>query len=839
MRRFIFCISPVAGLILLLTVFAIPGRAGEPAGVRPYGYISTTDHDIRRNVPSLPVQGSIEYDDYGIPTCTAPDLVTLFFLDSYSNARDRFFQMDFFRKVGAGKLAELYGVIALPLDIFIRDLAFARAADSLLAGADERLMGGFMGSVNGINWYIEQMTLGYEPIPPEYLRLGIEPEEIDPWTLHDTALLATIFLFGLSDPFLEEMMFGLPYYFFPEEYFHDLIRFAPVDSTVIVPGFHDTSPGGGSVAGWDPPEDMDMEDAGHLLLSLSKKWNRLRSLPGFPRGDGAASNNWAISGALTENGHPLLCSDPHLETMNPSLIYLKRLRSPRHSLTGGGFSGVPGIFFGHSARCAIGSTALSPDVIDLYYEIIQGKTNVLFEGGFVPLEKTPQEYYARVNGVEMNVTWMVLDPFSYFVPHHGPLVVRGLLGRTGLSMKWNGYEKSSDINFFFKLIGSRNFEEAKEAFESRHTGGLSQGYADIDGNLYYSCRTNLPGRPWADSWPPFLILPGWGGFEWDGVTDPELIPHVENPAAGYFVSANNDPYGGSLDNDPFNDPVYIGASFRPGFRASRIIRLIEEKSGQALLTPEDMFDIQADLHSYVTDRFLPFLFEAAAARELSPGAAEALQRLADWDRRASVFGPGASIFQTWLHKTVILTFQDDLGLLEWAILDDELAMKGLYFLLAHPDQAMTGDALFDIVSTPEHETPEDILVLALEETVDRLEERFGTADQDDWHWGDLHRTIFPHPLGGEFMIPPPGSGWEGGFPGNGTMYSVDVAMVGVKEDDFSFTHVPVLRLVVDLDPEHIRSWAVIHCGQSGHLGSEHYDDQISLWLRNKYIPMQD
>lgn len=847
MRRLFLFLHPAAlGAGLLLVCAVLAGAA--PAGVEQpnekfepvsSGSLNLPGQRFSGSLPLFPVSGTIEYDDYGIPTCTAPDLASLFFLDAYSNARDRFFQIDFFRKAGAGRLAELYGVMALPMDIFIRDLAFDRAADSLIAGADDRVLRNYEAAVNGVNWYIGQMTLGYEPVPPEYLHLGIEPEEIEPWTLHDTALLATLFLFGLSDPFFEEMMFGLPYYFFPEEYYHDLVRFAPIDSTVIVPGFHETAAGKKKASCWKSPGDMDREEAGRLLLALSGKWNRLRSLPGLPRGDGAASNNWAVSGALTESGFPILCSDPHLETLNPSFMYLKKLRSPGHSLTGGAFSGVPGIFIGHSERCAIGATALSPDLIDLYYEIIPDKDHVLFDGRLVPLEKTAQEYRARVMGVEMDVTWMVLDPFSYFVPHHGPIIVRGLLGRTGLSMKWNGYEKSTDMNFFFKLIGSRSFEEAKDSFELRHTAGLNQGYADIDGNLYYSCRTALPSRPWAGSWPPFLVLPGQGGFEWDGVADPALLPHVENPEAGYFVSANNDPYGGSLDNDPFNDPVYIGASFRPGFRASRISRLIEEKSERSPLTVDDMFDIQADIHSYVADRFLPFLFEAAGGRELSPAAAEALDRLEQWDRRAAVAGPGASIFQTLLHRAVNLTFPDDLGLLNWSILDDELAMKGLYFLLAHPEESATGDALFDIAGTPGVESPEDILVLALEETVTRLEERFGTADQDAWPWGELHRTIFPHPLGGDFTLPRPGGAWEGGYPGDGTMYSVDVAMVGVKDDDFSFAHVPVMRIVVDLDPDHIRSWAVIQGGQDGRLGSDHYNDQTPLWLSNHYIPMQE
>jgi acyl-homoserine lactone acylase PvdQ len=69
------------------------------------------------------------------------------------------------------------------------------------------------------------------------------------------------------------------------------------------------------------------------------------------------------------------------------------------------------------------------------------------------------------------------------------------------------------------------------------------------------------------------------------------------------------------------------------------------------------------------------------------------------------------------------------------------------------------------------------------------------------------------------------------------MYSVDVAMVGVKDDDFSFSHVPVTRIVTELLPDGPRSWAVSQCGQSGVLGDEHYTDMVPLWLDNEYVEM--
>jgi penicillin amidase len=43
-------------------------------------------------------------------------------------------------------------------------------------------------------------------------------------------------------------------------------------------------------------------------------------------------------------------------------------------------------------------------------------------------------------------------------------------------------------------------------------------------------------------------------------------------------------------------------------------------------------------------------------------------------------------------------------------------------------------------------------------------------------------------------------------------------------------------MIVDLaDPQHSRG--VYPGGQSGNLGSPHYDDQIAVWAAGKYLPL--
>src|SRR5206468_4567083 len=54
------------------------------------------------------------------------------------------------------------------------------------------------------------------------------------------------------------------------------------------------------------------------------------------------------------------------------------------------------------------------------------------------------------------------------------------------------------------------------------------------------------------------------------------MPHIVNPPSGWFVSANNDPIGTTLDNNPLNQfrpgggLYYLNYTYSGGFRAGRI-----------------------------------------------------------------------------------------------------------------------------------------------------------------------------------------------------------------------------------------------------------------------------
>jgi penicillin amidase len=147
------------------------------------------------------------------------------------------------------------------------------------------------------------------------------------------------------------------------------------------------------------------------------------------------------------------------------------------------------------------------------------------------------------------------------------------------------------------------------------------------------------------------------------------MPKIVNPPAGFFVNANNDPAGITLDNNPLNQfqpqiyPPYFGLSrlecktcipgrsiyylgyaWSRGFRAGRITEMIRAYlGGRGKISFEDMQTMQADsvmldarvLTPYILDAFDNAESEEAAAQlkifTAEENIVEAVDRLADWD----------------------------------------------------------------------------------------------------------------------------------------------------------------------------------------------------------------
>ena len=175
------------GKVLLGTIIVLVFLAGITALIAPPVIRRTAkksfpvvDGEIQISGLDGPVR--IYLDGYGIPHIYASTHHDLFFSQGYVHAQDRFWQMDFWRHMGGGRLAELVGKPMLETDKFIRTLGWERIAQQeleMLGPDDKAILDAYSA---GVNAYISEKT--GSDLSLEYLFLGLLNREYEPplWT---------------------------------------------------------------------------------------------------------------------------------------------------------------------------------------------------------------------------------------------------------------------------------------------------------------------------------------------------------------------------------------------------------------------------------------------------------------------------------------------------------------------------------------------------------------------------------------------------------------------------------------------------------------------------------
>jgi len=230
------------------------------------------------------------------------------------------------------------------------------------------------------------------------------------------------------------------------------------------------------------------------------------------------------------------------------------------------------------------------------------------------------------------------------------------------------FSGTRELEAFFIWNRARNLNDFIRGLQLFDFGSQNWAYADISGNIAYFTSGELPLREdlqagTVNGLPPFFIRDGTGGNEWLPVSSPqpgqavpfeilpfEEMPQIINPPAGFFVNANNDPVGTTLDNNPLNQLRPGGGIFylNPGYasiRAGRITEMIRQRlaSGSGKISFADMQAMQADVVLLDAQVLVPFIQQAfgnaesggahpaLAAFTLDLRVVEAVGRLAAWD----------------------------------------------------------------------------------------------------------------------------------------------------------------------------------------------------------------
>src|SRR5437870_7918081 len=163
-----------------------------------YRPLATIDGEFR--LLGLDARAEVLRDSYGVPHIYAQTAHDLFYLQGYVTAQDRLFQMDLYRRAGAGRLAEVLGEPALDSDKQFRTFGLARVAARELPLLRDDTQKNLSAYADGVNKLLEGHG---ESLPIEFIILGYRPYL---WTAVDSIVVTKLQVYDAANNYTQDAL---------------------------------------------------------------------------------------------------------------------------------------------------------------------------------------------------------------------------------------------------------------------------------------------------------------------------------------------------------------------------------------------------------------------------------------------------------------------------------------------------------------------------------------------------------------------------------------------------------------------------------------------------------
>lgn len=464
-----------------------------------------TDGEIHAS--SLTGSATIARDATGIPVITATTRMDLAFATGFAHGQDRFFQMDLIRRQAAGELSEMVGAVALNLDKRNRFHRFRTRARTVLAAvsADDRAL--LQRYADGVNAGRESLTAR----PFEYVVLGVEPQ---PWQGEDSILAVYAMFMQLNDSRAsKEVGRGLAHNTLPAEVYDWLYPQGTAWDAPLMGVARGVRP----IPSADVYSLRDVEDTAPAAAEQGRP-----PLPG--------SNNWAVSGSLTETGRAMVSNDMHLALNTPNIYYRARLvvdGEKSVDVSGVTLPGAPFVIAGSNTRVAWGFTnsygdytdavVLQPGATEGTYKTADGDRSFeVFNEVIEIKDAAPVEYQIR------ETIW-------------GPVVDNLEYPDGEIAVSWIAHKPES-VNL--KILNLETTASVDDALDIANTMGMPpQNFVtgDADGNIGWTIAGKIPLKTGFNA----MLPADWSQQHgWLGWVESVNYPRVVNPESGRIWTAN-------------------------------------------------------------------------------------------------------------------------------------------------------------------------------------------------------------------------------------------------------------------------------------------------------------
>ena len=543
------------------------------------------------------------------------------FAQGFVHAQDRLWQMEFNRRLVAGRLSEVLGEVSLPLDRWMRIIGMRRVAEKEFDLLEESTQKSLQAYAAGVNARMDQ---GHLPIEFNLLRFSPEP-----WSVSDTLSWPKMMSWNFSVNWEAEIIRAKIIERIGTEKAAELDMLDYASSPVII------------------PPDIDFSSIGNEALKIA---DQARKFTGPTAPNGIGSNNWVISGKLTTTGMPLLANDMHLGLSIPSIWYENHLQAEDLHLSGITFPGIPGIIAGHNKNVAWGFTNGFPDVQDLYIEHLRRTNHDRIQYEYQSDWKDAEviQEMIHIKGKEPVIEEVVIT-------RHGPIINKlapDLAGEQPLALQWTSLEPTNMLDSLMNMAKSQDCFEFRNALKTWTSPAQNTVFTDTKGNIAYKLPGKIPIRSKGDGRFP---VPGWTGeYEWGGYIPYDELPEMMNPPKGYIVTANNRVTDSSY-------PYHLSYDYCAGNRSARIEELIKEKTK---ISVDDIRRMQFDQVSTQARKIAGILGHLESN---DPELQYVIERMQSWDGDLSKGSSEAAIYELFAQSLIQQLLNEKLGDLQFII----------------------------------------------------------------------------------------------------------------------------------------------------------------------------
>ena len=359
-----------------------------------------------------------------------------------------------------------------------------------------------------------------------------------------------------------------------------------------------------------------------------------------------------------------------------------------------------------------------------------------------------------------------------------------------------------------RINQAKNWNEFHDACRYHRAPSVNMVWADRAGNISWQVVGIAPIRR---KWSGVVPVSGDGRYEWDGFLPIPDLPHVKNPAQGFWKTANEN----LVPRDyPHRDAV--GWTWAEPYRGARIQEVLASNRKFSIA---DMTQLQHDELSIPARSLVPLL------RNLAIGDTEASRArdlLLSWNYTHGKDSVPAAIYVSW-ERRLLTNVRDLLVPTEASEWLGPLSMSKTIDWLVSPD------GRFGENPTAGRDM---LLTKTLIEAMTGLRSRLG-AEMAQWRYG---QDKFKHALIGHSMAAAVNEMTRkkldvGPLPRGGNGYTPNST-----GDTDNQTSGASFRIVVDT-----ANWdnavGTNTPGQSGDPDNPHYRDLFEMWATGKYFPL--